>query len=149
MTRRMTLTTIVGKVKPMHHIFTYPLRNCFQLPTNNIFNLFPLSWLKKSSLWQKETYFEQKRFQNSSKGLALFQKKAILASLSNWNDFKSYLQNNLKTNLISKGVAKWIFKDKSFVSTLSSTKCFQTKDPLAQFVLKSFDFTLRAKSFSK
>jgi hypothetical protein len=112
--------------------------------------LFPLSWLKRSSLWQKEIYFERKRFQNSSKGLPFFSKESNFSfPFQTETISKAICKTIWRPTSFQKGVAKWIFKVKSFVSTLPSTKCFQTKDPLAQFVLKSFDFTLRAKSFSK
>jgi len=53
----------------------------------------------------------------------------------------------LKTSSLSKGVTNSLPKNKSFA--FQSTKCFQTKDLLAPFCFNRFDFTLKAKSFSK
>jgi hypothetical protein len=53
----------------------------------------------------------------------------------------------LNTDLLSNGVTILLPKNKKFA--FQSTKCFQTKDLLAQFCFKHFDFTLRGKYFSK
>ena len=111
------------------------------------FSKLPYLLLVGKSFINKNNSISRKMISKLLERSSLFQKEAVLVPFSTWFDFKSYMWNSLKTSLLSKGVTISLPKNKNVA--FQSTKCFQTKDLWLDFLLKAFEFTLRAKSFSK
>ena len=130
----------------MHHILTKPFQNCFWLP-KHVFKIAIPSFGLKSHFFNKSTSISKEHGFKTSWKVFPFSKESNFSSILHLIWFKSYLQNSLKSDLLSKSVTNLLPKNKIFPFNQQSV--FKPNIFWLDFVLNAFDLTLRAKSFSK
>jgi hypothetical protein len=127
----------------MHHVFTNLFQNCFWLPTKQLFSKLPLLLVGKVTSLTKASPFQRKMVSKLPQRSS-FQKKTIIIPSSTLLDFKTYLQNSLKTSLLFENCYNFTFK-KSF----AFNKQNDFKPSVGSVFLKAFHFNLGARCLSK